>query len=157
MPDYTFFTVAGGLFLLVMLGLLARTDWRTMRLPNALTWPLIAGGLLYNFVLSEDFYPYLLGVFLGYGAFWLVEHIYRWVRKRDGLGRGDAKLMAAGGAWCGAVALPFIVFLGSAAALIYVLVLRREDDIKRLPFGPFLAIGIGVVWMGLNVGLALAG
>ena len=38
---------------------------------------------------------------------------YRRLRGRDGLGGGDAKLIAAAGAWCGLAALPLVV-LGSA-------------------------------------------
>jgi len=128
---------------LVLLGVLARLsyiDWRTYRLPNIYTRGLIALGLLYHYFLSLDLFPYLLGAVLGYAIFWSVETAYRVVRKRDGLGRGDAKLLAAGGAWCGAMALPFIILIASSAGLIYIM--SRPQDQRsdiQLAFGPFLA------------------
>jgi len=50
--------------------------------------------------------------------FVLIELTYRRLRGQDGLGRGDAKLLAAGGAWCGWSGLPLIVLISSALALI---------------------------------------
>lgn len=139
-------TVLSGLVLIAALIQLARIDWATHRLPNIITLPLIAAGLLWAFGTAEDFYPHLLGAALGYGVFWAVEILYRLIRKRDGLGRGDAKLLAAGGAWCGAWALPAIVLIASVSALIYILPKGEQRD-TRIPFGPFLAIGIGAVWL----------
>ncbi len=139
-------TVLSGLVLIAALIQLAHIDWATHRLPNIITLPLIAAGLLWAFGTAEDFYPHLLGAALGYGVFWAVEVLYRLIRKRDGLGRGDAKLLAAGGAWCGAWALPAIVLIASVSALIYILPKGEQRD-TRIPFGPFLAIGIGAVWL----------
>jgi len=71
---------------LLLLGILARlsyVDWRTFRLPNLLTKPLILLGLIYNLNLSLDFYPYLLGAILGYAIFWTVETGYRLIRESD--------------------------------------------------------------------------
>lgn len=130
---------------------LAIIDFRTYRLPNVLTLPLIAGGLIYQFHFALDLYPYLLGAVLGYAIFWTVETAYRLLRKRDGLGRGDAKLLAAGGAWCGAMALPFIILIASASALVLVLMKpKSERDRIKLAFGPYLAGAIAVVFLGLK-------
>jgi len=139
---------------LALLGILARlsyVDWKTYRLPNLYTKGLIALGLLYNFYVSLDAYPFLLGAVLGYALFWCVETAYRLIRKRDGLGRGDAKLLAAGGAWCGAMALPFIILLASSAGLIYVLSRPPEQRSQIvLAFGPFLAAGIAITFIALK-------
>lgn len=148
---YFWLSIFASLALLAGLIALAWIDAKTYRLPNVLTWPLIAGGLVYQFIVAEDFYPYLVGAIAGYGVFWCVETGYRILRKKDGLGRGDAKLLASGGAWCGWMALPFIVLLASLSALVWVVVSRAQTDDAdfRLPFGPFLAAGIAVVWCGL--------
>ena len=98
----------GGIALIIVLASLAWIDHKTYRLPNKLTFPLIFGGLLYQFILALDFYPYLLGAVLGYAIFWMIETGFRLIRKKEGLGRGDAKLLAAGGAWCGVYALSLI-------------------------------------------------
>ena len=141
----------GTLILLGGLVHLSYIDWRSFRLPNYWTKPLIILGLLYNFNLSLDAYPYLLGAVLGYALFWAVETAYRLIRKQDGLGRGDAKLLAAGGAWCGALALPFIVLIASSAALIFIFLQASETRANlKLPFGPFLAAGIAITFLSLK-------
>ena len=126
-------------------------DWKTYRLPNIWTMPLVVLGLIYNFNVSLDLYPYLLGAVLGYAIFWALETVYRLIRKRDGLGRGDAKLLAVGGAWCGALALPFIILIASSAGLIYILMQPAETrgNIK-LPFGPFLSAAIAITFLTLK-------
>jgi leader peptidase (prepilin peptidase)/N-methyltransferase len=151
----TFIEWAGSLILLGGLVHLSFIDWTHYRLPNYWTKPLIILGLLYNFNVSLDAYPYVLGAVLGYVIFWTVETAYRLFRKTEGLGRGDAKLLAAGGAWCGALALPFIILLASSAALIFVLFGVRDKSGKtsanfKLPFGPFLALGIAITFLTLK-------
>ena len=134
---------------------LSYIDWRSFRLPNYWTKPLIFLGLIYHYHISLDLYPFILGAVLGYAIFWGVETAYRLFRKQEGLGRGDAKLLAAGGAWCGALALPFIILIASSTALFFVLHqgLDKSSDNKaelQLPFGPFLAGGIAVTFLTLK-------
>lgn len=138
--------IISGVVLIGALIQLARIDWATQRLPNLITYPLLLAGLAWAFGNAADFYLHLLGAALGYGFFWAVETLYRMIRKRDGLGRGDAKLLAVGGAWCGVWALPAIILAASLSALAYALPRKAGRDV-RIPFGPFLAIGIGAVWL----------
>ena len=141
----------GTLLLLGILAWLSYVDWKTYRLPNILTKPLIALGLIFNLSLSLDAYTYLLGAILGYAIFWTIETAYRLIKKREGLGRGDAKLLAAGGAWCGALALPFIILIASSAGLIYIFSKpKAERATLKLAFGPFLAAGIAITFLALK-------
>lgn len=145
-------TWIGAFALLATLAALAWIDMKTYRLPNKLTKPLIYGGLIYQFIIALDFYPFLLGAVLGYAIFWSVETAYRLIRKKEGLGRGDAKLLAAGGAWCGAMALPFIILIASSAALVMVLLKpKAERATLKLAFGPYLAGAIAVVFLSLSL------
>jgi len=131
---------------------LSYIDWKTYRLPNIWTKSLIAIGLVYNYHIALDFYPYLLGAVLGYAVFWIIETLYRLIRKKDGLGRGDAKLFAVAGAWCGAMALPFIILIASSAGLLYVLIQPQETRAEmKLPFGPFLAMGTAITFLSLKL------
>lgn len=129
---------------------LAIIDWRTYRLPDLITLPLIAAGLAAAFLLGKPFMLHLAGAAFGYLAFVAIEMSYKRLRGRDGLGRGDAKLLAAGGAWCSVAALPVIVLIASFTALCCVIVLRLSgrsiDGMTRLAFGPFLAFAIGLSW-----------
>ena len=141
----------GSLILLGGLLHLSYIDWRSFRLPNYWTKPLIILGLIYHYHISLDIYPFILGAVLGYAIFWTIETAYRLIRKQEGLGRGDAKLLAAGGAWCGAFALPFIILIASSVALIFILRQNKEKSAAmKLPFGPFLAAGIAVTFLTLK-------
>ena len=137
-----------GLFLVLTLIALAVIDLRELRLPDVLTLPLIVAGLGQAALLGLGFINALIGAAAGYAAFVLIELAYRRLRGKDGLGRGDAKLLAAGGAWCGWAGLPLIVLISSALALIALLFpsFKKIADSGEMPFGPFLALAIAIVW-----------
>lgn len=128
-------------------------DFKTYRLPNALTLPLIALGLLQAFAFKMNIYDSLIGAAVGYLCFVAIEVGFKYFRGKDGLGRGDAKLLAAAGAWCGWANLPFVVLIASGTGLMMLLLpsFRRISHTGRIPFGPFLAFGFFLVW---SAGLA---
>ena len=146
--------LAYSVFALILLGVLARLAWidfKTYRLPNVLTFPLIFLGLVQSHILSQSLTASQIGAAIGYGLFVAIELGFKRLRKIDGLGRGDAKLLAAGGAWCGWAGLPFIVLIASGGGLIYALLMSKGNDAPQkdtlIPFGPFLATGIAMVWL----------
>lgn len=141
-------TAAYFLFGVSLLGFLTALSWidfKSFRLPNNLTLPLIGLGLLHAFVLTQEIWPYALGAALGYLAFVAIEYVYKNLRKTEGLGRGDAKLLAAGGAWCAWSGLPLIVLIASFVGLILAL-MPKYRAMGRIPFGPCLAFAIFMVW-----------
>ncbi|MEZ5897496.1 MAG: A24 family peptidase [Parvularculaceae bacterium] len=120
-------------------------DLETGYLPDALTLPLIALGLGANAAaLFTPLPAAIIGAGLGYGAFRAIDIVFQRVRGREGLGQGDAKLLAAIGAWGGWTALPFVVFIGASATLAVVTAKRvtggAVDDQSEIPFGPGLCI-----------------
>lgn len=138
--------------LIACLAGLAWIDTRSMRLPDILTLPLIVAGVLLNVLVLGTPWASLVGAALGYGSFVAIEIGYRQLRGRDGLGRGDAKLMAAAGAWCGGWLLPLIILIGSVTALAFMLtraMIRGEtlDSTQAFPFGPWLALGFLAGWI----------
>lgn len=125
-------------------------DARTFRLPDVLTLPLLLAGLG-EALLTGDRLTLLsrvLGAIVGWGALTLLGATYRAVRGRAGLGGGDAKLLAAGGAWTGLDALPTVLLVAAliGLALAAVMALRGKTMTLRtaLPFGPCLA---GAIWL----------
>jgi leader peptidase (prepilin peptidase)/N-methyltransferase len=123
-------------------------DAETQRLPDILTLPLIVAGLAEAAWLEPAWLTArVAGAAAGYAALWLLSAAYRWLRKREGLGMGDAKLLAGAGAWLGIVALPWVAMLAAMLALLWagLLGLRgtRLTGTLRLPFGPFIA---GAAW-----------
>jgi prepilin signal peptidase PulO-like enzyme (type II secretory pathway) len=130
--------------------ILSVIDLRSLRLPDALTLPLIAAGLLLPPWSWPDWIERAAGAIVGYGVLMAVAQAYRHTRGRAGLGGGDAKLFSAAGAWVGVFALPAVLLLATAAALVAVLVLRLRGTAvawaTAIPFGPFLALGFWCVW-----------
>lgn len=133
---------------------LAYVDLRTFRLPNTITFPLLIAGLGINAFTSvgfADLQSALIGACLGYALLWLPNYLYRLIKKQDGIGMGDAKLLAALGAWLGWNTLPGILLLASLSGLIggiLWLQWNRRSYGQAFPFGPFLAIAgiIQLLW-----------
>lgn len=126
-------------------------DLRTYRIPDWLTLPLVATGLWAAYAESPDqLQLHGLAALLGFLAFWLVAEFYRRARNIDGLGLGDAKLLAAIGAWLGPFYIAPTVLSGAVLALCAVLILRlvghRISWQSRLPFGPFLGAAFFFFW-----------
>ncbi|WP_088343238.1 MULTISPECIES: A24 family peptidase [Rhodomicrobium] len=127
-------------------------DLRTMRLPDAITLPLVATGPLLTFALGwDDPLWRIAAAAAGFLALYALARAYRALRGRPGLGLGDAKLFAAAGAWLGLEGLPSVMLWASGVALAAVLVaLLRGQPVEassRIPFGPFLALGFWIVWL----------
>ncbi len=135
------------LVLLAGLAAIAVADLREMRVPDVLSLPLIAAGLLVS-AFGGRLPEAALGAVLGYGVFVAIETGYRRLRGRDGLGRGDAKLLAAGGAWCGVLALPAIVLVAAASGLAAAVAVPGFRRGAAIPFAPFLCIAIAVCHLG---------
>lgn len=138
-------------FLFWSLIALAIIDFETGFLPDAITLPLALTGLVINFWgLFTTWQDALIGAVVGYVVFWLVAEIFYRLRGMEGLGLGDAKLLAALGAWLGWQALPPIVFIGSLIGLFWVLIMRlagnKVSAQTALPFGPALAISGAIVF-----------
>ena len=150
--------VLSGWLLGISLGLgwtllaLAAIDLRHYLLPDVLTLPLIPAGLAVAWALDPALLPaHLLGALLGFGALLIIGQIYRRLRGRDGLGLGDAKLLAAAGAWLGWAALPSVVLIAAVLALALALV-QALGGAKlaltgKLAFGPHLALAFWLVWL----------
>ena len=135
---------------------LAWIDWTHMRLPDALTLPLVPVGLAATWVLDPDaIADHAAAAALGYLAFRLIAAAYRWRRKREGLGQGDAKLLAAAGAWVGLSGLPDVMLggaiIGLAVAGARWLRGERVGADTALPFGPCLAAATWLVWLGVRL------
>lgn len=131
---------------------LAWIDVRCWLLPDSLTLPLIIAGLAAAAAFDpEGLTDRAFGAAAGYLGLRMVALIYRALRGRDGLGGGDAKLLAAAGAWVGLRALPQVVLLAALAGLLAAACLRlsgiRLDAQSAIPFGPFLALAIWLLWL----------
>lgn len=114
-------------------------------IPDEISLPGIAIGFLASFFLPEPgWLSSLLGAVVGWGSLALVFYAYLWLTGREGMGGGDAKLLAMLGAFLGLKAVPFIIFSSSlvgTVAGLSIMALQRKGRHLAIPFGPYLAFG----------------
>ncbi|MCC6712411.1 MAG: prepilin peptidase [Candidatus Dadabacteria bacterium] len=163
-------TMEAGFYLALIYALIVITfvDIEHMIIPNVITIPGILVGLVFG-ALSTDWgasralmervgydlggflillneVPFLdsvFGLLIGGGVLYIIAFLYSALRKREGMGMGDVKLLAMLGAFLGWEGVVFIMLvssvLGTAAGLLVIF--RKKGDLKyALPFGPFLSI-----------------
>ena len=140
-----------GAILAWQLVLLVVLDIEHFWLPRLLTGLLIASGLLAAAAASPELLlPHALGAAVGFALLASIALVYRLLRGREGLGGGDAWLLAGGGAWTGWYGLPSVLILASLVGLLQVAVLaargKPAGGTHPVPFGVGLAIGIWLVW-----------
>jgi leader peptidase HopD len=136
--------------------LLVREDIRSGLLPDKYLCPLLWTGLLFHLMNHPDFLASaVMGAMAGYIGFACIYWGYRMVLKREGLGYGDVKYLAALGAWHGWCVLPAMALSAAILAISFVLiqmVMKPGQQIHKnpLPFGPFLAAaGLVSGWQSL--------
>lgn len=131
---------------------LAVADWRSFLLPDPLTLPLLLLGLgVTEWLTPWDLADHAIAAILGYAIFRGLALAYRRLRGRDGLGQGDAKLLAVAGAWVGLMALPYVILIGAlfgiGLAAARKLLGETVTAATAVPFGPGLALGLWLVWL----------
>jgi leader peptidase (prepilin peptidase)/N-methyltransferase len=155
----------GYMILYWLLIALALLDIEHLWLPDWLTLPGIALGIVYTLAFAYLNAQYststhvavlhaalsnALSILFAAGMILLIRGIYWLIRRQEGMGLGDAKLMAMLAAWLGfsrsVVAFFFGVVLGAVVALVLLAQPRQRQTGKpwravRLPLGTFLCIG----------------
>ncbi|GAB3644722.1 prepilin peptidase [Ramlibacter alkalitolerans] len=146
--------LAAIVFLLV-LQVLALADFRSQLLPDMLTLPFLWGGLLLAAAGAGFVGPAaaVQGAAVGYAALWLPAYLYKRLAGEDGLGGGDAKLLAGVGAWLGPIAAVNTLATGAVLALLVPLIalLRGNDARAGFAFGPALALAAAGSLMGAGL------
>jgi leader peptidase (prepilin peptidase) / N-methyltransferase len=170
-------------YLIVVSSLIALSfiDLDHFILPDVITYPLLILGLIISIILSYvpntgflinhwmsgpfsvnsgrlyPFYNAGFGMLVGGGILLLIGTIAKWILKKEAMGGGDVKLLAAMGTFIGykLVLLTLILasFVGSIiGAVILIQVKKKEKEATSfghyIPFGPYLAIGavIALIW-----------
>ena len=103
---------------------------------------IVIGLLLAALTPLLPFLDSLAGFALGGGSLLLVGMAYEAVRKQEGIGGGDIKLLAMIGAFTGWKGVLFTIFGGSLIASIVgitLMIVRRQNGQVPIPFGPFLS------------------
>ncbi len=119
-------------------------------IPDEISLPFIGVGFLTRLisVQFQNVLPTLLdslaGALLGGGVLFLFAVLYEKIRKQEGLGGGDVKLLAMIGAFLGWKAVFLVIFFSSVLASlvgIFLMIFKRAGLSSQIPYGPFLALG----------------
>lgn len=129
-------------------------DFDTQLLPDRLVFPLGMMGLTLNsFGVFVSPASAILGAVLGFGILWGITALYALLFKKQGMGHGDFKLLAALGAWLGVGMLPLMIFLSSLIGAVVgmgLFVIHRKS--MPFAFGPYIAsAGIVSLFWGSDI------
>jgi len=122
-------------------------DLENFIIPDSLNFIVMGLALLKNFLpnfgtmLIHEINQSIIGGMVGYLSIWLIIFLYKTFKKIDGMGFGDAKLMAGIGLLFGWQSIPFILFVSSILGLIFVvpsLIKKQKTMRTEIPFGPFI-------------------
>ena len=130
------------LFAAAMVALFA-IDLEHHLLPDAITLPGVAVGLVASVFLPPGIGDALIGMAVGGGVLWLIGEAYYRYAGEEGMGGGDVKMLAMIGAFLGwKLVIVTLVFSSIAGSLVGVLLIvsRRGGMKYALPYGTFLAI-----------------
>jgi leader peptidase (prepilin peptidase)/N-methyltransferase len=123
-------------------------------IPNVISLPGIVLGFFASFLIPwVPWVDSLLGIALGGGLIWGIAAGYRLLMGVDGMGMGDAKLLAMIGAFLGWQAVLPVVFIGSivgSAIGVPFMFFKGGGGKFAIPFGPFLSLGavVYLFWWG---------
>lgn len=129
-----------GIFVGIVYGII-RTDWNNLRMIhtdfNAHPYRIV------SVIGSQPAFDSIFGAILGGGLLYLIALLYLTLRKREGMGMGDVKLLAMIGAFLGWKSIIYVTLISSVLGTIVglaIIVYKRGDIRYALPFGPFLSV-----------------
>ena len=129
-------------------------DLKHFIIPDILNYGIVVLAIIKNFlpnldlIFTQDIMLSLAGGIVGYLSIWLIIYLYKQIRKKEGMGLGDAKLMAGMGFLFGWQSIPFVLFIASLLALFVAMpsLMEKKKGLKsKIPFAPYLIIA-GLVY-----------
>jgi leader peptidase (prepilin peptidase) / N-methyltransferase len=146
---FTFFVFAAVLVVITFI------DLDHQIIPDIITLPGIPIFLLAAIFLTKlPWQEALMGLLIGGGVLWTIAVVYGYLRKEEGMGGGDIKLLAMIGGFLGWKSLIFILLVSSftgAVVGITAMIIKKQDMKYAVPFGPFLsAAAIAYLFWGNN-------
>ena len=126
-------------------------DLENFIIPDSLNFAIMGLAIIKNFFpnfntsLVHDINQSIIGGIIGYLTIWLIIFLYKAIKKIDGMGLGDAKLMAGIGLLFGWQSIPLVLFISSILGLVFVipsLIKKQKNMRSEIPFGPFIIISL---------------
>lgn len=141
-----------GTVLIGLVGVISYVDMRRMVIPDGANLALACSGLIWQATENHKWpLPSLAFAGIIYAGFWLLRTWHRRLRRVAGLGKGDVKMAGAAACWFSPWNTPLFLSVASLSALIFVAsaaLKGRELNLEaRVPFGPFLGMGLVITWL----------
>lgn len=135
-----------GLYSLIMSALIiaAIIDIEHQLIPDECSIMVLSCGLLLG-IINSSLLGSVLGMLIGFYLIMVLRWCYAMLKKQEGIGLGDAKLIAALGAWLGASALPSLLLCASIGGILYTVVSKRTGS-EPMAFGPSLILSAILVF-----------
>ena len=126
-------------------------DYKYLYLPLYINLLIVLIGVTFNarfqLFLDETFLIFgitpisftLYGFFFGYSSLWFINFIYKFIKKKDGIGGGDFILFGGIGSIPGPIALPLILLIGSFLGCLYFIFSKRSSN-SMFRFGSFFLV-----------------
>ena len=122
-------------------------DLKHFIIPDGLNFSIMALAIFKNFLPNfntsfiHDFNQSIIGGIVGYLSIWIIIYLYQIIKKIEGMGLGDAKLMTGMGLLFGWQSIPFVLFISAVLGLIFTtpsLINKKKNLRSKIPFGPFI-------------------
>ena len=122
-------------------------DLKHFIIPDGLNFGIMALAIFKNFLPNfntsfiHDINQSIIGGIVGFLSIWIIIYLYRVIKKIEGMGLGDAKLMAGIGLLFGWQSIPFVLFVSAVLGLIFAtpsLINKKKNLRSKIPFGPFI-------------------
>ncbi len=122
-------------------------DLKHFIIPDGLNFGIMALAIFKNFLpnfntsFTHDINQSIVGGIVGYLSIWIIIYFYRVIKKIEGMGLGDAKLMTGIGLLFGWQSIPFVLFISAVLGLIFAtpsLINKKKNLRSKIPFGPFI-------------------
>ncbi len=138
------FSAAGYFLFCASLVAIIWIDIRHQIIPDSISLPGIVIGFLFSFIAPHlTWLDSLIGLVAGGGILYSIALLYYLLKKQQGMGGGDIKLLAMIGAFLGWQSLLFVIFTSSLIGTMVAvpIMLTEKKGVKtKIPFGPFLSI-----------------
>ncbi len=126
-------------------------DFKYLWLPDKLILFLAITGIASGMMLTSgyDWQTQIVAALFCWVLLEAVRKGYFMLRKADGMGGGDPKLLAALALWIPPLDLPLLLLSASGLGLVYALYVRVQErnNNPKLPFGAFLGIAaMAIIW-----------
>ena len=140
--------------LLLMYMIIFFIDLKHFIIPDTLNFGIMILALAKNFLpdLNLSFTQIttqsIIGGIIGYLSIWIIIYLYKTLKKMEGMGLGDAKLMSGIGLLFGWQSVPFVLFVSAILGLLMVLpsLVEKKKSLKsQIPFGPYI-ITAGIIY-----------